>query len=51
MEQLNRILECVNRTNPEMTMDKLIEELSACRYSAIVLNMICENDRKSAYVE
>lgn len=51
MERINQLLEWVRKTNPEMTMDKLIEELSACRYSAIVLNMICENDRKSACVE
>ncbi len=39
------ILECVRKTNPGMTMDKLMEELSKCRYSAIALCMVCENDK------
>lgn len=42
------ILECVRKTNPSMTRDKLIEELSKCRYSAVALAMVCENDKKSA---
>ncbi len=42
------ILECVKKTNPTMTMDKLIEELSKCRYVAVALCMVCEND-KNAY--
>lgn len=45
---VERILECVRKTNPSMTRDKLIEELSKCRYSAVALVMACENDRKSA---
>lgn len=40
------ILECVRKTNPGMTRDKLIEELSKCRYSAVALYMVCENDKK-----
>jgi len=31
-----------------MTEKKLIEELSKCRYLAVALVMVCENDRKSA---
>lgn len=46
---VERILECVRKTNPSMTKDKLIEELSKCRYSAVTLAMVCENDRKSSY--
>lgn len=42
------LLKYIQRTNPEMTMDKLIEELSKCRYSAVALVMVCENDRKTA---
>ncbi len=42
------ILECVRKTNPTMTRDKLIEELSKFRYSAVSLCMVCENDKKSA---
>ena len=45
---INHILECVKKTNPQMTKEKLIEELSKCRYSAVVLVMVCENDKKSA---
>lgn len=42
------ILEYVRKTNLTMTKDKLIEELSKCRYLAFVLAMVCENDKKSA---
>ena len=42
------LLKYIQRTNPEMTMDRMIEELSKCRYSAVALVMVCENDRKSA---
>lgn len=43
---IERILECVRKTNPGMTRDKLTEELSKCRYSAVVPCMVCENDKK-----
>lgn len=42
------LLKYIQRTNPEMTMERMIEELSKCRYSAVALVMVCENDRKSA---
>lgn len=42
------ILERVKKTNPSMTESKLLEELSKCRYSAVALVMVCENDKKSA---
>lgn len=45
------ILECVRKTNPSMTRDKLIEELSKRRYSAVALCMVCENVKKSACME
>ena len=45
---IKRILECVKRTNPQMTEKKLLEELSKCRYSSVALCMVCENDKKSA---
>lgn len=45
------ILECVRKTNPSMTRDKLIEELSKCRYSALALCMVCENVKKSDCME
>lgn len=45
---INCILKCVRKTNPGMTRDKLIEELSKCHYSAAALVMVCENDKKRA---
>lgn len=48
---VKRILEYVNRTNPQMTEKKLIEELSKCRYSAVALCMVCENDKRLACKE
>ncbi len=45
---IEHILECVRKTNPGMARDKLIEELSKCRYVAVALCMVCENDRKPA---
>lgn len=42
------LLHYIQRTNPEMTMDRMIKELSRCRYSAVALVMVCENDEKSA---
>lgn len=42
------LLHYIQRTNPEMTMEKMIEELSKCRYSAVALVIVCGNDRKSA---
>lgn len=42
------LLKYIKRTNPEMTMERMIEELSKCRYSAIALYMVCENDKKFA---
>lgn len=37
MIELDKLLEYVQRTNPEMTRDKLIEELGKCEYSARAL--------------
>lgn len=42
------ILEFVRKTNPTMTKDKLLEELSKCRYSSVALCMVCENDKRLA---
>ena len=46
MIELNELLEYVQRTNPTMTREKLIEELSINRYSSIALIMIAENVRQ-----
>ena len=43
---INDLLKCVQRTNPTMTKEKLIEELSINRYSSIALVMIAENIRQ-----
>lgn len=45
---IEHILECVRKTNPSMTKDKLLEELSKCRYSAVALFVVCENDKSLA---
>ena len=46
MIELNELVEYVQRTNPTMTKEKLIEELSINRYSSIALVMIAENIRR-----
>lgn len=43
------LLKYIQCTNPEMTMERMLEELLKCRYSSVALVMVCENDRKSAY--
>ncbi len=44
------ILECVRKTNPGMTRDKLIEELSKCKYSSATL-LWCVRMIRSLLVE
>lgn len=39
------LLKYIQRTNPEMTMERMLEELSKCRYAAVSLAMVCENDK------
>ena len=46
MIELDKLLKYVQRTNPTMTKEKLIEELSINRYSSIALVMIAENIRQ-----
>ena len=46
MNDINKLLEYVQRTNLTMTKEKLIEELSKNRYSSIALVMIAENVRQ-----
>ena len=46
MIELDKLVEYVQKTNPEMTEKKLIEELSKNRYSSIALVMIAENVRQ-----
>ena len=46
MIELNKLLEYVQRTNPTMTKEKLIKELSKSRYSSIALVMVSQNIRQ-----
>ena len=46
MIELDKLLEYVQRTNPTMTKENLIEELGKSRYSSIALVMIAENVRQ-----
>ena len=46
MIELDKLLEYVRKTNPTMTMEKLIKELGKSRYSSIALVMIAENVRQ-----
>ena len=46
MIELDKLLEYVQRTNPTMTREKLIDELGKSRYSSIALVMIEENIRQ-----
>ena len=46
MNDIDKLLEYVQRTNLTMTMEKMIDELSKSRYSSIALVMIAENVRQ-----
>ena len=46
MIELNKLVEYVQKTNPTMTKEKLIEELGINRYSSIALVMVAENVRQ-----
>lgn len=50
MIELNELLEYIQRTNPTMTREKLIEELDKCRYSAVALVMVFENNKEKQEV-
>lgn len=39
------LLHYIQHTNPEMTMERMLDELSKCRYSAVALVMACKNDK------
>lgn len=43
MNELDKLLEYVRKTNPTMTKEKLIKELSKNRYSSVALVMVAEN--------
>ena len=46
MNDINKLLEYVQKTNLTMTKEKLIEELSINRYSSIALVMVSQNIRQ-----
>ena len=46
MIELNKLVEYVQKTNPTMTKEKLIEELGKNRYSSIALVIVAENIRQ-----
>lgn len=48
MDRIDRLLEYIHKTNPEMTMERLIEELGKCHYSAVGLIMTWKNSEKQA---
>lgn len=48
MDKINEILEWVQKSNPTMTKEKLITEMSKCRYSTIGLIIMCQNSEKQA---
>lgn len=45
MEEMKSLLEHVRKTNPEMNEEKLEEELLKCKYSAIALLMVWQNEK------
>lgn len=47
MDKINSLLSWVHKTNPEMTKERLIEELGKCQYSSTGLIMVWENGKKS----
>lgn len=46
MDNLDRLLKYIQKTNPNMSRKKLIEELSKSRYSAIALITTWQNSEK-----
>ncbi len=48
MEKLDSLLAYIKRTNPGMTKERLIDELSKCRYSTIGLIAVWQNSEKQA---
>ena len=45
MDRIDKLLEYINKTNSEMTRERLIEELVKCQYSAVSLIMTFENSQ------
>ena len=45
MNKIDELLEYVQKTNPEMTKEKLIKELNKSQYSAVALVFTWENSK------
>lgn len=43
---IDELLEIIQKTNPTMTKEKLIEELGKNRYSSVALVMVLQNIRQ-----
>lgn len=50
MDKISELLQYVRRTNPEMTREKLIEELSKSDYVARSINFTKENFSASSAI-
>lgn len=48
MDKIDELLKYVQKTNPEMTRERLIYELEQCRYSAAGLIVAWQNSEKQA---
>ena len=46
MNDWEKLLKHVQKTNPDMTMKRLKKELTECRYSALALVMVWRNGEK-----
>ena len=46
MDNIDRLLKWIQKTNPTMNKKKLIEELSKCQYSTIGLIIMWQNSEK-----
>lgn len=47
MDNIEKLLQYIRKTNQNMTRQKLIEELSKSRYSAMALIMTWQNSEKT----
>lgn len=47
MDRIDEILDDVRKSNPEMTREKLLLELSVSRYSTASLFNTCKNSKKN----
>ena len=47
MDKIDELLEDIRKSNPEMTRERLICELSVSRYSTASLFNTCKNSKKN----